>query len=131
MAALTSDEIRTYENDGYVVPAWRVPEERIAVLSAAMEEVIEANAGTRPEQLPNIHITNGAGTHLRRRGRHSCSPSDRAMRKPRLLLRKYVEYQKRLAERTWLGLPDQEPPRIARRPQSPSSHARPSFGASS
>ena len=65
MAALTSEEHRAYENDGYVVPAWRVSEQRMAVLSAAMEEVIAANAGTRPEQLPNVHITNGAGTRLK------------------------------------------------------------------
>ena len=65
MPALTSEEIRAYEEDGYVVPAFRVPEERMAVLSAAMEEVIAANSDTRPEQLPNIHITNGAGTDLK------------------------------------------------------------------
>jgi hypothetical protein len=65
MAALTSEEVRTYRDDGYVVPSYRVPEGKMTVLSAAMEEVIAANAGTRPEQLPNIHITNGAGTHLK------------------------------------------------------------------
>ena len=65
MAALTSEEVRTYRDDGYVVPSYRVPEGKMTVLSAAMEEVIAANAGTRPEQLPNVHITNGAGTHLK------------------------------------------------------------------
>ena len=65
MAALTSDEIRAYESDGYVVPGWRVPEERMAVLSSATEEVIAANAGIRPEQLTMAHVTNGAGTHLK------------------------------------------------------------------
>ena len=65
MATLTNEEIRAYEDDGYVVPAYRVPEECIAVLGAAMEEVIAANSDTRPEQLPNIHITNGAGTRLK------------------------------------------------------------------
>ena len=65
MAALTSEEVRTYRDDGCVVPSYRVPEEKMTVLSAAMEEVIAANAGTRPEQLPNVHITNGAGTHLK------------------------------------------------------------------
>ena len=65
MPALTSDEIRAYENDGYVVPSYRVPESRMAALAAATEDVIAANSDTRPEQLPNIHITNGSGTHLR------------------------------------------------------------------
>ena len=65
MPVLTSDEIRAYENDGYVVPSYRVPEDRMAMLSAATEDVIAANSDTRPEQLPNIHITNGAGTHLK------------------------------------------------------------------
>ena len=66
MPALTREEIRTYEEDGYVVPllpasprtAWRC-------WPPAAEEVMAANPGTRPEQLPNIHITNGAGTHLK------------------------------------------------------------------
>ena len=65
MTALTREEIRTYEGDGYVVPSFRVPEDRMAALAAAAEEVIAANPDTRPEQLPNIHITNGAGTHLK------------------------------------------------------------------
>ena len=65
MATLTNEEMRAYEDDGYVVPAYRVPQERIAVLGAAMEEVIAANSDTRPEQLPNTHITNGAGTRLK------------------------------------------------------------------
>lgn len=65
MPALTPEEIRTYEEDGYVVPSYRVPEERMAALAAAAEEVIAANSDTRPEQLPNIHITNGSGTHLK------------------------------------------------------------------
>ena len=65
MAPLTPEEIRTYENDGYVVPTYRVPEDRMAALSAAAKEVMAANPDTRPEQLPNIHITNGAGTHLK------------------------------------------------------------------
>ena len=65
MAARRTGEIRADESDGYVVPAFRVPEERMAVLSAAMEEVIAANPDTRPEQLPNIHITNRAGTDLK------------------------------------------------------------------
>ena len=77
MPALTREEIRTYENDGYVVPSYRVPEERMAVLAAAAEEVMAANPDTRPEQLPNIHITNGAGTHLRGHPAFSTSPSTR------------------------------------------------------
>ena len=64
MAKLTSDEVRAYETDGYVAPAWRLPEDRMAALAEATEEVIAANPDTRPEQLPNIHVTNGAGTHL-------------------------------------------------------------------
>ena len=76
MPALTREEIRTYEEDGYVVPSYRVPEDRMAVLAAAAEEVMAANPGTRPEQLPNIHITNGAGTHLKgASGPFSTSPS--------------------------------------------------------
>ena len=63
MAKLTSEEIPAYETEGCVVPSWRVPEDRVAALAAATEEVIAANPDTRPEQLPNVHVTNGAGTH--------------------------------------------------------------------
>ena len=65
MARLTSEEVRAYETDGYVVPSYRVPEDRMAVLAEATEAVIASNPGVRPEQLASIHITNGSGTSLR------------------------------------------------------------------
>ena len=65
MAKLTREERLAYETEGYVVPSYRVPEARMAALAAATEEVIAANPDTRPEQLPNVHVTNGAGTHLK------------------------------------------------------------------
>ena len=48
MPALTPQEIRTYEEDGYVVPSYRVPEDRMAALAAAAEEVMAANPDTAP-----------------------------------------------------------------------------------
>ena len=47
----------------------------MAALAAAAKEVMAANPDTRPEQLPNIHITNGAGTHLKGHPPFSTSPS--------------------------------------------------------
>ena len=47
IVALTNEEVRAYREGGYVVPAYRIPEERMAVLSAAMEEFIRT-ASTDP-----------------------------------------------------------------------------------
>ena len=54
MARLTEAEIQTYREKGYVVPGYRVPEETMARLRAALEETLVANLDIRPEQLAAI-----------------------------------------------------------------------------
>ncbi len=56
MASLTPEEIETYHRDGIVVPKFRLPKERVDALVAALDGVIEANPGVRPEKLISIHV---------------------------------------------------------------------------
>lgn len=59
MAALTQAEIEKYRTDGYVIPAYRLSEARLAQLRQALEEVIALNPETRPEQLVSVHMRQG------------------------------------------------------------------------
>jgi len=56
MTSLTADEIRTYRERGYVVPDFRLPADHLLRLNAALERVMTANPGVRPEQLVSVHI---------------------------------------------------------------------------
>lgn len=60
MAALSEAEKLQYAAQGYVVPRWRFPEERISALRLALERVIAANPGVRPEKLVSAHLEDGA-----------------------------------------------------------------------
>lgn len=53
---LTPEEVTAYRTDGIVVPAFRLPAERVAGLRAAVDAVIAANPGTRPEKLVSAHV---------------------------------------------------------------------------
>ncbi len=56
MESLSPAELQQYSTDGYVVPGHRLSGERVAELRAALDRVIAANPGTRPEQLVSAHI---------------------------------------------------------------------------
>ncbi len=56
---LTPEEIATYRRDGVVVPKYRLPAQRLTALRTAVDAVIEANPGTRPEKLVSAHIAAG------------------------------------------------------------------------
>ncbi|MEM8753257.1 MAG: phytanoyl-CoA dioxygenase family protein [Pseudomonadota bacterium] len=60
MAALTEAEIAAYRREGYVVPAFRLDEARVAALRDALDRVIAANPGVRPEKLISVHLENGS-----------------------------------------------------------------------
>ena len=55
MAKLSDAEIRTYQEQGYVVPNYRVPKTTLNRLLTALEESLTANPTVRPEQLASIH----------------------------------------------------------------------------
>ena len=60
MAGLTAAERTAYREEGYVIPAFRLPQDRVEALVAELDRVIAANPGVRPEKLINIHLENSA-----------------------------------------------------------------------
>ncbi len=51
MARLTVEEKQRYRVEGYVVPGWRLPRAKVDTMRAALDELIAANPGIRPEKL--------------------------------------------------------------------------------
>ena len=68
MARLQDDEIAHYRREGWVVPRYRLPAERVARMVDALEALLRANPGVRPEKLVSAHVEgdNGEGVHGRR-----------------------------------------------------------------
>jgi ectoine hydroxylase-related dioxygenase (phytanoyl-CoA dioxygenase family) len=60
MVTLSADEKAFYREQGYVVPAWRLPEDRVQAMREALDRLIAANPGIRPERLVSAHLENGS-----------------------------------------------------------------------
>ena len=56
MAHLQADEILRYQQAGWVVPQWRLPEARVAQMREALDELLRRNPGVRPEKLVSAHV---------------------------------------------------------------------------
>jgi ectoine hydroxylase-related dioxygenase (phytanoyl-CoA dioxygenase family) len=56
MATLSTQEIQQYERDGYVIPTYRLPAEKVIALRETLDRLIEANPDVRPEKLVSAHI---------------------------------------------------------------------------
>lgn len=56
MARLSESERDRYQRDGYVIPEWRLPDEWVRRLQAALDRLIADNPGVRPEKLVSAHI---------------------------------------------------------------------------
>lgn len=56
---LRHDEITRYDGDGVLVPDFRLTEPEVDALRAALDRVLAANPGRRPENLMNVHISDG------------------------------------------------------------------------
>jgi chlorinating enzyme len=54
---LTPSEIEQYRTDGFVIPNFRLPPDRVDQLRTVLERVITANPDTRPERLVSVHIS--------------------------------------------------------------------------
>jgi hypothetical protein len=63
MAHLTPDEITRYQAEGWVVPQFQLPPERVRAMAGALDELLRANPGVRPEKLVSAHVAgdNGEG----------------------------------------------------------------------
>ena len=60
MAQLSPEEIAHYQREGWVLPQWRLPEARVALMRDALDELLRRNPGVRPEKLVSAHVE-GAG----------------------------------------------------------------------
>lgn len=60
MTPLTPEEVAKYNSAGYLVPRYRLSDEKVLALRAALDRVIEANPGVRPEQLVSAHLGQSA-----------------------------------------------------------------------
>lgn len=56
MTGLTAAEKAKYENDGYVVPSYRLPSSRVDALRDVLDTLIRDNPTIRPERLVSAHI---------------------------------------------------------------------------
>ena len=63
MSALTKSETETYYQQGYLIPQFRLPDDRVRTLRETLDRLIKENPGIRPEKLVSIHIegTNAEG----------------------------------------------------------------------
>lgn len=62
---LDAAEIDHYHREGWVVPRFRLPSEDIARLREALDDLIRANPGVRPEKLVSAHIEGDNGEGVR------------------------------------------------------------------
>ena len=61
MAHLQDTEIQHFRQQGWVVPAWRLPEVRVAAMRDALDELLRRNPGVRPEKLVSAHVERADG----------------------------------------------------------------------
>jgi hypothetical protein len=65
LAGLSSAEIAQYRAEGWVIPAFRLPEAQVDGLREALEQLLRDNPGVRPEKLVSAHIEGDNGEGVR------------------------------------------------------------------
>ena len=65
MAVLATNEIAQYHSEGWLIPRFRLPAPQVDAMRDALDALIAANPGVRPEKLVSAHIEgdNGEGVH--------------------------------------------------------------------
>jgi len=66
---LTPAEVAQYRREGWVVPRFRLPADEISRLRDALDALISANPGVRPEKLVSAHVEGDNGEGVRGDGR--------------------------------------------------------------
>lgn len=61
MQPLRDAEVRRYHEQGWLVPAWRLPPAQVEALHDALERLIADNPDVRPEKLVSAHIEGRGG----------------------------------------------------------------------
>ncbi|MEL6873822.1 MAG: phytanoyl-CoA dioxygenase family protein, partial [Pseudomonadota bacterium] len=56
MTVLTEQEVAAYADDGYVIPSFRLKDDRVRALRDTLDRLIRENPGVRPEKLVSAHI---------------------------------------------------------------------------
>ena len=64
-ARLDASEIAHYGQEGWVVPRFRLPADEVARLREALDALIRANPGVRPEKLVSAHVEGDNGEGVR------------------------------------------------------------------
>jgi hypothetical protein len=62
---LAATEVEQYHREGWVVPAFRLPDADVAALRDALDALIRANPGVRPEKLVSAHVAGDNGEGVR------------------------------------------------------------------
>jgi hypothetical protein len=65
MAGLSANEVARYHTEGWVVPAFRLPQAQLQGLQQALEQLLHDNPGVRPEKLVSAHIAGDNGEGVR------------------------------------------------------------------
>jgi len=65
VARLQADEIAHYRSEGWVIPRYRLPSARIALMAAALETLLRDNPRVRPEKLVSAHVEGDNGEGVR------------------------------------------------------------------
>ncbi len=65
MARLSAAEVARYHAEGWVVPAFRLPEAQVDGMRAALDQLLRDNPGVRPEKLVSAHIEGDNGEGVR------------------------------------------------------------------
>src|SRR3982751_332561 len=65
MARMSAQEIDHYQAEGWVIPQFRLPPERVETMREALDELIRNNPGVRPEKLVSAHIEGDNGEGVR------------------------------------------------------------------
>ena len=65
MAQLHPDEIDHYQREGWVIPRWQLPADRVAAMVDALNQLLRDNPGVRPEKLVSAHVEGDNGEGVR------------------------------------------------------------------
>jgi len=68
LARLSDAEIAHYRAEGWVIPAFRLPNAQVESLRDALEQLLRDNPGVRPEKLVSAHIEGDNGEGANREG---------------------------------------------------------------
>ena len=65
MGTLQPDEVAHYRAQGWVIPCFRLPPGQVTLMVEALDELIRANPGVRPEKLVSAHVEGDNGEGVR------------------------------------------------------------------